>query len=144
MAQVGTGRTTPLLWAAAALALGAALSCHDEPEGEPLAISEVMTDNDSAWLDEADDAANLAWVRGLYRDVYADTGGVPVPGEVNDGSYINYQDADLADPAWNTSGVSAHRLYYKDNYPRLQRVKARWDPRNVFRHALAIEPPRTD
>src|ERR1700754_107029 len=53
MAQVGTGRTTPLLWAAAALALGAALSCHDEPEGEPLAISEVMTDNDSAWLDEA-------------------------------------------------------------------------------------------
>ncbi|GAA3263331.1 FAD-binding oxidoreductase [Nonomuraea helvata] len=94
------------------------------------------------WADEADDAANLAWVRGFYRDVYAATGGVPVPGEVNDGSYINYPDADLADPAWNTSGVSAHRLYYKDNYPRLQRVKARWDPRNVFRHALAIEPPQ--
>ncbi|WP_439660006.1 FAD-binding oxidoreductase [Lentzea sp. HUAS TT2] len=94
----------------------------------------------SIWSEEQEDAANLAWVRALYRDVYADTGGVPVPNEVNDGSYINYADADLADPAWNTSGVSAQRLYYKDNYPRLQRVKARWDPRNVFRHALAIEP----
>lgn len=94
------------------------------------------------WGEEADDAANLAWIRGFYRDVYADTGGVPVPGEVNDGSYINYPDVDLADPAWNTSGVPAHRLYYKDNYPRLQRVKAKWDPRNVFRHALAIEPAR--
>ncbi|TDD03813.1 FAD-binding oxidoreductase [Nonomuraea deserti] len=94
------------------------------------------------WGEEKDDAANLAWVRGFYRDVYAGTGGVPVPGEVDDGSYINYADADLADPKWNTSGVSAHTLYYKDNYPRLQRAKARWDPRNVFMHALAIEPPR--
>ncbi|WP_283136097.1 FAD-dependent oxidoreductase [Rhizohabitans arisaemae] len=95
----------------------------------------------TVWGEEKDDAANLAWIRGFYRDVYADTGGVPVPGEVSDGSYINYPDADLADPAWNTSGVSAHRLYYKENYPRLQRVKARWDPRGVFRHALAVEPP---
>ncbi|SDH08453.1 aclacinomycin oxidase [Lentzea fradiae] len=94
----------------------------------------------SVWSEEQDDAANLAWVREFYRDVYAETGGVPVPGEVNDGSYINYADADLADPAWNTSGVSAQCLYYKDNYPRLQRVKARWDPRSVFRHALAVEP----
>ncbi|MEO3789491.1 FAD-binding protein [Nonomuraea sp. B10E15] len=94
------------------------------------------------WSDEKDDAANLAWVRRLYRDVYAGTGGVPVPGAVDDGSYINYADADLADPKWNTSGVPAQTLYYKDNYPRLQRVKARWDPRNVFRHALAVEPPR--
>ncbi|MET9231206.1 FAD-binding protein [Lentzea sp. NPDC003310] len=94
----------------------------------------------SIWGEEQEDAANLAWVRELYRDVYADTGGVPVPNDVNDGSYINYADADLADPAWNTSGVSAQRLYYKDNYPRLQRVKARWDPRGVFTHSLAVEP----
>ena len=24
------------------------------------------------------------------------------------------------------------------NYPRLQRIKARWDPRDAFRHALSI------
>ncbi|GLY87321.1 BBE domain-containing protein [Actinoallomurus iriomotensis] len=66
---------------------------------------------------------------------------MPVPGEVSDGSYVNYPDTDLADPAWNTSGVPAHELYYKDDYPRLQQVKARWDPRNVFRHALTVEPP---
>jgi aclacinomycin oxidase len=95
----------------------------------------------TTWAEEADDAANLSWVRTFYRDVYAETGGVPVPGEVNDGSYINYPDADLVDPAWNTSGVPGRTLYYKDNYPRLQRVKARWDPRGVFRHALAVEPP---
>lgn len=93
------------------------------------------------WADESQDAANLGWIRTFYRDVYADTGGVPVPGEVSDGSYINYPDADLADPAWNTSGVPWHTLYYKANYPLLQRVKARWDPLNVFHHALAIEPP---
>jgi hypothetical protein len=95
----------------------------------------------TVWADPADDEANLAWVRAFYRDVYAGSGGVPVPGEVDDGSYINYPDADLADPEWNTSGVPAHTLYYKGNYPRLQQVKARWDPRGVFRHALSVAPP---
>lgn len=52
--------------------------------------------------------------------------------------YGNHPDVDLADPEWNTSGVPLHTLYYKDNYPRLQRIKARWDPSNVFHHALSI------
>ncbi|MBC7811473.1 MAG: BBE domain-containing protein, partial [Burkholderiales bacterium] len=32
----------------------------------------------------------------------------------------------------------------KDNYPRLQQIKARWDPRNIFHHALYIRPPEFD
>ncbi|HET8640656.1 MAG TPA: FAD-binding protein [Pseudonocardiaceae bacterium] len=93
----------------------------------------------AAWFTADQDAAHLAWLRDLYADVYADTGGVPAPGEVNDGCYINYPDADLADPAWNTSGIPWHRLYYKDGYTRLRRVKARWDPLGVFGHRLSVQ-----
>jgi FAD binding domain-containing protein/berberine-like enzyme len=92
----------------------------------------------TGWLDPADEAKNLAWVRAFYRDLFADTGGVPVPGDAYDGTLINHPDTDLADAAWNTSGVPWSTLYYQDNYARLQRVKAQWDPRNVFRHALSI------
>ena len=49
---------------------------------------------------------------------------------------------DLADPALNASGTPWSTLYYQDNYPRLQRIKARWDPRDVFRHALGVRPAR--
>ncbi len=64
-----------------------------------------------------------------------------MPGATNGGAYINYPDVDLADPRWNTSGVPWHTFYYRDNYPRLQQVKARWDPADVFRHALSVRPP---
>lgn len=92
----------------------------------------------TGWIDPRDEAPNLSWARAFYRELFADTGGVPVPGEAYDGAFINHPDTDLADAALNTSGVAWPTLYYQANYPRLQRVKARWDPRNVFRHALSI------
>jgi len=92
----------------------------------------------TGWLDPAEEAKNLAWVRGFYRELFADTGGVPVPGDGYDGAFINHPDTDLADPMLNTSGVPWHTLYYQANYPRLQRVKAQWDPLDVFRHALSV------
>jgi len=94
----------------------------------------------AGWLAPEDEARHLGWTRAFYRDLFADTGGVPVPGPVANGTIINHPDADLADPTWNTSGVPWSTLYYKDNYPRLQRVKSRWDPRDVFRHALGVRP----
>ncbi|MFV2178970.1 BBE domain-containing protein [Actinomadura sp. LOL_016] len=90
--------------------------------------------------DPGDEADNLAWIRDTYQATFADTGGVPIVGGNTDGCYINYPDVDLSDPDWNTSDQSWSTLYYKDVYPRLQRVKARWDPLNVFRNAQSIEP----
>jgi hypothetical protein len=72
---------------------------------------------------------------------------VPVPGEGSSGALINHPDVDLADPQWNTSGVPWHTLYYKDNYPRLQQVKARSLTRQtrgdggVQQPALPLRPP---
>ncbi len=94
----------------------------------------------TGWLDPRDEEKNLRWVRAFYRDLLAESGGVPVPGEAYEGAFINHPDTDFADPALNTSGVPWYTLYYQANYPRLQRIKARWDPRDVFRHALSIRP----
>ncbi|MFF0429975.1 FAD-binding protein [Streptomyces sp. NPDC021012] len=95
----------------------------------------------AVWASPEEDDTNIRLVREMYRDVYARTGGVPVPDDANDGSYVNYADTDLADPEWNTSGVPWHTLYFKDNYPRLQRAKKTYDPRDVFRHALSVRLP---
>ena len=84
------------------------------------------------WTDRADDDVNLAWIRRFYASVYASTGGVPKSNGITDGCYVNYPDVDL--PDWPT-------LYYKGNYSALQRVKARWDPTNAFRHRQSIRLP---
>jgi aclacinomycin oxidase len=93
----------------------------------------------NSWNDAGDDDRHLDWIRSCYRDVFASTGGVPVRDDRTDGAYINWPDVDLADPALNSSGVPWSTLYYGDNYAKLRRVKARWDPRGMFTHALSIE-----
>lgn len=97
----------------------------------------------TGWIDASDAEENLRWVRAFYRDLFAETGGVPIPGERYDGALINHPDTDLAETSENTSGVPWHAIYYQDNYPRLQRIKARWDPLNVFHHALSIQSWRS-
>lgn len=92
----------------------------------------------AGWLDPAEEAKNLDWVRGFYRDLFGESGGVPVPGDRYEGSLINHPDTDLTDPAFNASGAPWSTLYYQGNYRRLQSIKARYDPRNVFRHALSV------
>jgi hypothetical protein len=90
-------------------------------------------------MDPRDEARTLGWVRSFYRDLFGETGGVPVPGPLNDGALINHPDVDLADPAWNRSGVPWPTFYYQGNYRRLQQIKRRYDPGDVFRHALSIQ-----
>lgn len=94
-----------------------------------------------AWAaDGQGEEEHLRFLSELYRDLFGDTGGVPVPNERTDGAYLNHPDLDLVDPRWNTSGVPWHELYHRQNYPRLQQVKASWDPRDVFHHALSVRP----
>lgn len=115
-----------------------AVASHATASAQRAAILDLACT--TGWLDPRDEEKNLAWVRAFYGDLFAESGGVPVPGEAYDGAFINHPDTDLADPALNTSGTPWHTLYYQANYRRLQRVKRRWDPRDVFRHALAIRP----
>ncbi|MCQ6556747.1 FAD-binding protein [Streptomyces sp. C10-9-1] len=97
--------------------------------------------HESLWGEEEQTERQMAWVRDLYRGLHADTGGVPVPNAANGGAYVNYPDTDLADPRWNTSEVPWSTLYHRGQYERLRRVKERWDPLDLFRHALGVRPP---
>lgn len=92
----------------------------------------------SIWDDAADDDANVDWTRNTYHDIFSATGGVPVPNEVTDGCFINYCDTDLDDPSWNTSGRSAHELYYKENLTKLKEIRRRYDSRGVLQHAQSL------
>lgn len=82
------------------------------------------------WTSSNDDRINLDWIRRLYHEMYGESG--PLPDDTMDGCYVNYPDVDLGN--WQL-------LYYKDSYPRLQGVKARWDPGNIFNHRQSIELP---
>ena len=92
------------------------------------------------WQDAKDEAKSMEWVRKCYSDLYQETGGVPVPGTQTGGCIIAHPDNDIADLNWNKSGLPWHVFYYQDNYCRLQKIKATWDPLNIFRHSLSIEP----
>jgi hypothetical protein len=96
----------------------------------------------SFWKNSADDSGRLRWMSDFYRDLYSSAlvptqyAGTPYPGENYEGCYINYPDKDmLAYPFWP-------QLYYGDGdlYPFLQDVKQRYDPHNVFHHAMSVRP----
>lgn len=105
----------------------------------PQRDSIMATACNAGWMDPADEAKSLAWARSLYQELFAGTGGLPVPGGQAGGCLIAHPDADLADEQFNKSGVPWHVFYYLDNYQRLQRVKRKWDPLGIFRHVLSVE-----
>jgi FAD/FMN-containing dehydrogenase len=94
----------------------------------------------SYWHRAQDDRGRLEWMKQFYKDVYscanvdARHAGTPYPGEYYEGCYINYPDRDML-------GYSFWpELYYGDQglFPFLQSVKRRYDPNNVFHHAMSV------
>ncbi|GAA3303750.1 FAD-binding oxidoreductase [Dactylosporangium vinaceum] len=75
------------------------------------------------WGGDEETDANVAWIGGFHEALRP-----YLTGEV----YQNYADRDLAD--WPAA-------YYGDNYPRLQQVKAQYDPQDVFHHPQSIRLP---
>ena len=74
------------------------------------------------WPDATDDEQNIAWVRGYYDAIAP---------ESEEGGYINF----MAD-----DDQGRIRANYKGNYDRLQQIKGRYDPGNLFRHNQNIAP----
>ncbi len=79
--------------------------------------------NIAVWQRDEDTAVNAAWADGVAGALRPF-----LTGEV----YQNYADRELAD--WPAA-------YYGTNYPRLQQVKLRYDPKDLFRHPQSIRLP---
>ena len=80
------------------------------------------------WSNAGDDDANIAWVRGVWKDV--DALGVG-------STYLNFSGADDAEPARAAVG-------FGPNLERLARIKAHYDPDNVFHRNNNIVPSPVD
>jgi FAD/FMN-containing dehydrogenase len=65
--------------------------------------------------------ANIAMMRTLYAAMRPFVSG---------GCYVNYCDLDL--------GEGYARAYWGDNLPRLMKIKAHVDPKNIFKHAQSV------
>ena len=78
----------------------------------------------SQWMDAADDGKCVSWARESYAALQPFVGS---------NRYLNYLDHDEAADA-------ALAAVYGPNLDRLRKVKAKYDPQNVFRHNVNITP----
>jgi FAD/FMN-containing dehydrogenase len=73
-----------------------------------------------SWERPQDAAARLREINAYYAKLRPMMSGA---------AFLNYADRDLADPA---------RAYWGRNLERLIEIKRRYDPNNLFRHALSV------
>lgn len=106
-------------------ALGGALS-REGSNGGPLVARQApyLLGIEANWQDPADNETNIAWTRELHRDMQRFSSGA---------TYLNF-------PGFGEEGEEMLRRAYGDNYRRLREVKGKYDPENMFRGQLPIEP----
>lgn len=84
----------------------------------------ILLGIEANWEEPEHDAANIAWARECVDDMRRFSGG---------GTYLNF-------PGFLEEGETMMRDAYGVNYARLARIKAKYDPANLFRVNQNIEP----
>ena len=84
---------------------------------------------DGNWVDPADTAGNIAWV----REVIGEVDGFSVAG----GTYLNFSGQEE-----EATAAEIVQAAYGDNLQRLAEVKNRYDPDNLFRLNNNVTPAR--
>jgi hypothetical protein len=79
---------------------------------------------ESNWTDPVEDGANIAWARGAWASMQ---------GFASEGIYLNF-------PGFGEEREALVQAAYGVNYARLQALKTRYDPTNLFRMNLNIPP----
>jgi FAD/FMN-containing dehydrogenase len=79
---------------------------------------------ESTWTDPGENDANIAWARDAWSSMQRYEGG---------GIYLNF-------PGFVDDKGDAARAAYGDNFERLAKLKARYDPGNLFRMNFNIPP----
>jgi FAD/FMN-containing dehydrogenase len=85
----------------------------------------VVLNITGSWENPPDDAANIEWARTAWRDLRRFSTG---------GTYINFLTEE--------EGDERVRAAYGSNYKRLEVLKTKWDPGNLFRMNKNITPRR--
>jgi FAD/FMN-containing dehydrogenase len=82
---------------------------------------------ESTWTDEADTDANIAWARDAVASMSRFSSA---------GIYANF-------PGFMEDESASARAAYGDNFDRLSRIKAKYDPTNLFNQNMNISPAAT-
>ncbi|MBV9216247.1 MAG: FAD-binding oxidoreductase [Acidobacteria bacterium] len=98
-----------------------------EPEADAMAFAHrdalYSIQYYSQWSTASQTSSKLAMSRAFYKALRPYVSGY---------AYVNYPDLELPDYA---------RAYWGDNLPRLQQIKQKYDPDNLFRHKQSVPLP---
>jgi FAD/FMN-containing dehydrogenase len=79
---------------------------------------------ESTWTDPAKSDENIAWARDAWSSMSKFAGG---------GVYLNF-------PGFGEEKVDMAKAAYGENFDRLTKIKAQYDPDNLFRMNINIPP----